>query len=39
MRATRILSRSAVDFITSGGRPASVIAARYPDAPALPTEE
>src|SRR5918994_5211954 len=39
MVATRMLRARAVGFITSGATPTSAIAARYPDAPACPTDE
>ena len=39
MLATRILRISAEGFMTAGEIPKSAIAARYPDAPACPTEE
>src|SRR5829696_8984171 len=39
MVAMRMLRARAVGFITSGATPTSAIAARYPDAPACPTDE
>jgi hypothetical protein len=39
MVATRMLRASAVGRIVSGARPTMAMAARYPDAPAWPTEE
>src|SRR5258708_2087564 len=37
--ATKRFNTRAVGFITSGARPNSAIAARYPDAPPCPTDE
>ena len=37
--ATRMLRVSATGRIISGGTPNSAITARYPDAPACPTDE
>src|SRR5215213_3816157 len=39
MVATRMFSANAVGFITSGATPTRAIAARYPEAPACPTDE
>jgi hypothetical protein len=39
MVAIRMFSVSEVGFITSGATTISAIAARYPEAPAWPTEE
>ena len=36
--ATRMFSVSAVGFMTTGGTPTRAMAARYPDAPAWPTD-
>jgi hypothetical protein len=38
MAATKIFNVSAVGLITGGATPNKPIAARYPDAPAWPTE-